>query len=79
MSLKYRLYNALLQGQFRSSEVTYDSDELKQLVAEIWIGYTHEFEQSWQVSGFIRARSMEIDLDNLDDPVWGGFIFGQSF
>lgn len=77
MSLKYRLYNALLQGQFRDSEVTFDRDELVPVLAEFWLGYTHEFAQHWQLSAFLRARSQEIDLPALSDPVWGGFIISR--
>jgi len=78
MSLEYRLYNAFLEGQFKSSEVTYDRDELKELIAEVWLGYTYEFESSLQLSVFLRGRNQEIDLPGLSDPVWGGFIISKS-
>ena len=73
-SVKYRLYNAILQGQFRDSEVSFDRDELNHIIVELWLGYTHEFDQQWQLSGFIRTRNNEIDLPTVDNPVWGGFI-----
>jgi hypothetical protein len=79
MSLKYRFYNAFLEGQFRDSVVTYDRDDLDPFIKEIWLGYTHEFEQHWQLSVFIRARNNEIDLPTVNDPMWGGFIISQSF
>jgi hypothetical protein len=79
LSLKYRIYNVFLQGQFRHSEVTYDPDQLEHLVAEAWIGYTYKFESGFEFSGFVRRRSSEINLDTLNDPVWGGFIIGRSF
>lgn len=79
MSLKYRFYNAFLEGQFRDSVVTYDRDDLNSLIREVWLGYTYEFEQNWQLSGFIRARNHEIDLPTVNDPVWGGFIISRSF
>lgn len=78
-SVKYRLYNAILQGQFRDSEVSFDRDELNPVIVELWLGYTHEFEQQWQLSGFIRSRNNEIDLPTVDNPVWGGFIVSKSF
>ncbi len=78
-SVKYRFYNAFLQGQFRDSEVTYNRDELNPIIVELWLGYTHGFEQQWQLSGFIRARNNEIDLATVDSPVWGGFIINKAF
>ena len=79
LSLKYRFYNAFIQGQFRSSEVSFDSDELNPVVVEGWLGYTYKFESGLELSGFIRGRTAEIDLDQIEDPVWGGFIIGRSF
>ena len=77
--LKYRFYNALLQGQFRDSKVSFDRDDLNPVIIEFWLGYTHEFEQHWQLSGFIRSRNNEIDLPTVANPVWGGFIISKSF
>ncbi len=36
ISLKYRFYNVMLQGQFRSSEITYGRDELEPVIAAIY-------------------------------------------
>ena len=36
--VKARAYNALLQGQFRHSDVRYSYDEIEPIVAEAWIG-----------------------------------------
>lgn len=77
--VKYRFYNALLQGQFRDSAVTFDRDQLVPIITEAWLGYTHEFEEKWQLSGFIRARNKEIDLSNVQAPIWGGLIISRSF
>lgn len=79
VGVKYRLYNALLQGQFRDSEVTFDRDELVPIITETWLGYTHVFLQQWHLSAFIRAREKEIDLSSVQHPVWGGFIISRSF
>lgn len=79
VSLKYRLYNAFLEGQFRSSEVTYDRDELEDLIAEAWLGYTYEFESRLHLSVLLRGRTQEIDLPGLSNPVWGGFIISKSY
>jgi hypothetical protein len=79
LGIKYRLYNALLQGQFRDSKVTFDKDELVQVIGELWLGYTHQFNQHWRLSAFFRARNQEIDISGLSDPMWGGFIISKSY
>lgn len=79
VSVKYRFYNAILQGQFRHSDVTYQRDELVPIILEAWLGYTQDLTQQWQLSVFVRARNHEIDLPTEHDPVWGGFIISKSF
>jgi len=59
-SLKYRFYNAILQGQFRDSEVTFQRSELESLIAEVWIGVTKELKNGLSTSLFLRGRTSEI-------------------
>jgi hypothetical protein len=79
ISLKYRFYNALLQGQFRDSDVTFSRSELVPWIAEIWFGYTLDLDAHWQLSAFMRARNHEIDLPTERNPAWGGFIISKTF
>ena len=78
INLKARLYNAILQGQFRDSEVTYDFDELNPIVAEGWAGFLTELPAGYRFGVFIRARSAEIDVGEARSPVWGGFVVSRS-
>ena len=78
INLKARLYNAILQGQFRDSEVSYDFDELNPIVAEGWAGFLTEVSAGYRFGVFIRARSAEIDVGEARSPVWGGFVLSRS-
>ncbi|ROR35124.1 lipid A deacylase LpxR family protein [Inmirania thermothiophila] len=73
LMLRYRLYNVLLQGQFRDSDVTFSRDELRPVVGEAWVGYTFPGPWGLELSVAVRARSQEIEA--LDDiPVWGSLV-----
>ena len=78
-SLKYRFYNAILQGQFRNSEVTFKRSELEPVIAEAWIGVTREFKGGYSASLFLRGRSKEIRSLTRNTPVWGGIIFSRAY
>ncbi len=77
---KYRLYNAMLQGQFRNSAVTFDGDQLKRSIVEFWLGATYEFKPGWRLTAFARTRTAELNLGAQSRrPVWGGFVISRSF
>ena len=78
-NLKYSFYNALLQGQFRDSTVTFDRDQLEHVIAEGWIGVTREFSNEFRGSLYVRARSEEYKGPNARNPVWGGIIVSRAF
>ena len=72
-SLKARVYNAFLQGQFRDSDLTYDSDELNHGIVEAWIGYTVAFDTGYSFTYSIRGHSSELKEGVGDrNVVWGG-------
>ncbi len=77
-SVRYRIYNALLQGQFRHSEVSFSRSELNSVIGEAWVGLTGSLYRELRLSVFVRARSRELEVARRD-PLWGGFIlsFGQ--
>ncbi len=79
VSAKFRFYNSILQGQFRDSAVTFDSDELHHLVEEGWIGISYRRVDGWGMSFVIRARTQEIDKPDSNSPVWGSLILSHSF
>jgi len=77
-NLKYRFYNAILQGQFRDSEVTFSSDSLEPVIAEAWAGFLTEIRSRYRFGVFIRGRTAELDKDIARSPVWGGFLISRS-
>ena len=79
-ALKARAYNAFLQGQFRDSEVTYDSDELNHGILEIWAGYTIALKQGYSFSYSLRGHSSELKRGSADKKVvWGSLTISRSF
>jgi hypothetical protein len=78
ITFKLRAYNAFLQGQFRESDVTYDHNELRPLVAEAWAGYTYAFKQGFRFSYVLRGQTSEIkDGEGDRDVLWGSLIFSK--
>tara|TARA_A100001391_G_scaffold184201_1_gene151863 strand:- start:3384 stop:4574 length:1191 start_codon:yes stop_codon:yes gene_type:complete len=75
-----RGYNAFLQGQFRDSEVSYDSNELNHMILEAWLGYTQSFSSGWRLSYVLRGHSSEVREGTADRNVlWGGLIVAKTF
>lgn len=58
--VKARAYNALLQGQFRHSDVRVASDDLARLQVEAWAGVTSAISE-WAVTYSVHVASREID------------------
>ena len=80
VALKLRVYNAFLQGQFRHSDHTYNSSELRAVLAEAWIGYTASFGDGIKLSYVFRAQTSEIRVGKADRSlVWGGLVLSQAF
>ena len=76
---RLRAYNAFLQGQFRSSDVEFSSNEIEHIVTEAWVGVT------WQISPVFRlsyaARYQSADLEQgpgSRDLRWGGVIISRD-
>ena len=80
IALVGRGYNAFLQGQFRDSEVSYDSDEVNHALAEAWLGYTWAFADGYRLSYVLRGHTSELREGEGDRNVlWGGLVFSRSF
>lgn len=70
-------YDALLQGQFRDSEVTYSYDELESVVYDNAIGFTAGFKET-QITLSANVRSSE--LKNSDRrQIWGSINYLLHF
>jgi hypothetical protein len=79
VQVKYRLYNALLQGQVRESPVTFDHDELKPVILSAWLGVNKTFSSGLGLSLVIQAQSNEIDDQDLPKTVWGGLVVSKVY
>jgi len=75
-----RAYNVFLQGQFRDSEVTYDSDDLKLGIAEAWAGYTYVFKNGYSLAYSIRGQTSELKNGDADRSYfWGSLSITKFF
>lgn len=75
--LRLRLYNVIFQGQFRHSEVTFDSDQLNHLIADGWLGITWKRSDGWGLSLVGHMRSSE--LKHAPGPVWGSVVVSYTY
>jgi hypothetical protein len=76
--LKARAYNALLQGQFRHSDVRVSSDDLARLYAEAWMGLATTWSDV-RITYALHYSSTEM----LQEPgkrslIWAGINFEKS-
>lgn len=77
--LNLRVYNALLQGQFRRSEVTVSSTDIQRLVAEYWFGATASLAGKYSASIFLRGHTDEFKGQNARDSAWVGLVFSRMY
>lgn len=78
--VKYRVYNAFLQGQFRDSELSYRSRDLNQALIEAWLGYTFALPNDYKFSYVLRGHTSELKSGQGNrDLLWGGLILSKTF
>ena len=77
--LNVRLYNALLEGQFRDSVVTISSDDMQRLVAEYWLGMTKGFAKEYSASIFLRGNTDEYHGANARSEAWVGLVLSHAY
>jgi len=77
--LNVRLYNALLEGQFRESVVTISSDDMQRLVAEYWLGATATFFKEYSASFFLRGNTEEFHGSNARKEAWAGVVLSRAY
>ena len=77
--LNFRVYNAMLQGQFRHSEVTVSSSDMERLVAEYWFGVTGEIVKKYYASIFVRGHTEEFKGSNARSATWVGLVFSRAY
>jgi hypothetical protein len=75
-----RAYNAFLQGQFRDSDLSYDFEDTRPLMGEVWAGVTKEIDAGYRLSWVLRYQSSELRTQPGDrDLFWGGLSVSRSF
>ncbi len=78
--LKARPYNALLQGQFRHSDIRYGYDEIRPLLVEAWLGVTGQVSRNYWLSWVLRYQSSELRTEPGDHHlVWGSIFINRYF
>jgi len=77
LRVHYVIYDALLQGQFRESSVTFDADEIERVVLDGALGLSLGFDQS-TFSFSVNAKSPEFKLTDRRQ-VWGGVHYMYHF
>ncbi len=58
--------------------MTFDRDELNELLAELSLGVTREFKAGLRLTFTIRARTPELDDAEGLPPVWGGLVISRA-
>lgn len=75
-----RLYNALLEGQFRDSPVTFTRGELRKFLLESTAGFTFDVPGTgFRAEISLSYRSGEIEDAEGDNPLWGRVSLSRSF
>jgi hypothetical protein len=78
--VKARAYNALLQGQFRHSDVRYSFDEIEPIVAEAWVGVMTQLFPNTELSYALHYQTAELrEGKAARDAFWGGVQLAHSF
>ncbi len=67
-------YDALLQGQFRDSTLTYDSDQLRRLVIDAGAGVTGSW-RGVQLTLSANLKTSELDHGAADRTQWWGGLY----
>ena len=80
VNIHARAYNSFLQGQFKHSEITYSSNQVRNLVFDAWLGVTKQFKNGWRLSYLLRGQSSEVKFGKADrSVVWGGLILSKGW
>lgn len=78
VTLRARFYNALLQGQFRNSALTYPSADLERFVLEAGVGVTKDF-GAVQLTYALRSQTPELERGPASRRmVWAGITISGN-
>jgi hypothetical protein len=77
--VKARAYNALLQGQFRHSDVRVSGDDIAHLQAEAWAGITSNW-SDWRLTYSVHVASRELTPEPAARTlVWASLSVERAF
>jgi hypothetical protein len=78
LRLKARAYNALLEGQFRRSDVRVHGDDLEHVQAEAWLGFATTW-SGYRIAYTLRYATPELATGpGRRGPVWAGITFERT-
>jgi hypothetical protein len=79
IDIKYRFYSVLLQGQFRDSVYTLESDQIENVIVGLATGVAREFGDNLRVSFSVRGTTPEIKGPNARDLWWASLAINRAF
>jgi hypothetical protein len=79
VNARLQIYNALLQGQFRKSVVTFPWDQQNHVLLNLWLGVNREFSNGFRVALVYRAGTPELATAKEATDYWGSIIIGRTF
>ncbi len=79
INARLQLYNALLQGQFRDSVVTFPWDQQNHVLFNAWVGINRQFSNGFRIAFVYRAGTPELATATESTDYWGSIIFGRTF
>jgi hypothetical protein len=75
-----RVYNALLQGQLRHSDVRYSYSEIEPIMVRAWIGVMTQLFPNTELSYALHYQTAELRVGKAArDAFWGGVQLAHSF
>lgn len=78
--LKARAYNALLQGQFRHSEVRYSASELEPVLVHAWLGLVTQIFEQTNLTYTLNYQTAEVrDGRAARNSLWAAVNLSHSF
>lgn len=76
---RLRLYNVLLQGQFRESKVTFSSDRLRHVLGDLKGGIVFRHKAGWELGYYLNMQSSEFKEEPADRSIsWGTIYFAMA-
>ena len=77
---KLRPWNSFLQGQFRHSDLTYRSNEVRPLLLDTWAGVTVQVSRDYWLSWVLRYQTSELRNGAGDrNLLWGSVFINRYY